>query len=281
MTVPASSFHQCAEWIRAADGLLITAGAGMSVDSGLPDFRGNEGFWRAYPALAAAGIAFEKIANPRSFFEDLKLVWGFYGHRLNLYRRTEPHDGFRILREIAERLPQGAFVFTSNVDGQFQKGGFPEHRICECHGSIHWMQCLVNCREAVWRADAFQPIVDESCCRLNSPIPQCPSCGSISRPNILMFSDWNWLEHRMRRQHELLSFWLRSVKNPVIIELGAGENISTVRRFGHQQSGPLIRINPRDSHLSPGRKGVSVSLGALEALQGIELALRQSGFFGR
>ncbi len=47
------------QWLRDADGLLITAGAGMGVDSGLPDFRGAEGFWRAYPALQAEGVCFE------------------------------------------------------------------------------------------------------------------------------------------------------------------------------------------------------------------------------
>ena len=86
--------------IRQADGLLITAGAGIGVDSGLPDFRGPQGFWGAYPALGRARIAFEAIANPAAFASQPRLAWGFYGHRLNLYRRTVPHEGFRILQRI-------------------------------------------------------------------------------------------------------------------------------------------------------------------------------------
>jgi hypothetical protein len=58
---------RCAELIRQADGLLITAGAGIGVDSGLPDFRGPQGFWGVYPALGRARIAFEQIANPAAF----------------------------------------------------------------------------------------------------------------------------------------------------------------------------------------------------------------------
>jgi NAD-dependent SIR2 family protein deacetylase len=54
MEKQAQIMKQAVEWLRDADGLLVTAGAGMGVDSGLPDFRGNEGLWRAYPALAAA-----------------------------------------------------------------------------------------------------------------------------------------------------------------------------------------------------------------------------------
>jgi hypothetical protein len=84
-----------AEAIEGADALLITAGAGMGVDSGLPDFRGTQGFWRAYPAIAKLGVSFEEMANPQWFNHDPALAWAFYGHRLNfgdwswLGRRTE------------------------------------------------------------------------------------------------------------------------------------------------------------------------------------------------
>ena len=77
----------------------------MGVDSGLPDFRGAQGFWGAYPALGRARIAFERIANPAAFASHPRLVWGFYGHRLNLYRATVPHAGFDILRQIGEQMP--------------------------------------------------------------------------------------------------------------------------------------------------------------------------------
>ena len=143
-----SLFRRCAELIAQADGLLITAGAGMGVDSGLPDFRGSEGFWGAYPALGRARISFEQIANPASFGSHPRQAWGFYAHRLNLYRATAPHEGFNILRRIGRCLPQGYFVFTSNVDGQFQKAGFDSARISECHGSIHQIG-RASCRERV------------------------------------------------------------------------------------------------------------------------------------
>ncbi len=132
---------RCARLIREADGILITAGACMGVDSGLPDFRGAGGFWKHYPALAATGLQFEAIANPRHFNTDPRLAWGVYGHRLNLYRATQPHDGFRVLREIGERMPARYFVYTSNVDGHFQYSGLDPDRLVECHRSIHHLQC--------------------------------------------------------------------------------------------------------------------------------------------
>ena len=62
--------------IESSDSLIIAAGAGMSVDSGLPDFRGNEGLWRHYPPLQGLNIDFRRIADPLCFDEDPTLAWG-------------------------------------------------------------------------------------------------------------------------------------------------------------------------------------------------------------
>ncbi len=120
----------------------------MGVDSGLPDFRGPEGFWNAYPPYRALGLEFAEIADPVHFAEDPELAWGFYGHRLALYRATTPHAGFAVLRRWAATRP--ARVFTSNVDGQFQVAGLTG--VHECHGSIHHLQCTVDCGQPVWSA---------------------------------------------------------------------------------------------------------------------------------
>lgn len=98
-----AGFQRCVELISSATGLLVTAGAGMGVDSGLPDFRGNDGLWNHYPALGKQGMSFADIASPATFYENPKLAWGFYGHRLNLYREAIPHQGFEVLREIGSK----------------------------------------------------------------------------------------------------------------------------------------------------------------------------------
>src|SRR5438105_14278934 len=123
-----ATVRRAAEAVAAAEALVIAAGAGMGVDSGLPDFRGDHGFWRAYPPYEKLGLRFTDMANPGWFERDPALAWGFYGHRLNLYRARQPHAGFGILRAWAGRMRLGAFAFTSNVDGHFQRAGFdPEH----------------------------------------------------------------------------------------------------------------------------------------------------------
>ena len=264
-----AALDAAAALLRSADGLLLGAGAGMGVDSGLPDFRGGDGFWRAYPPLAAAGIRFVEIANPQAFDTDPALAWGFYGHRLALYRATAPHAGFAILRALGDRLAHGTFIFTSNVDGQFGRAGFAGDRIVECHGSIHHLQCTRPCTAAIWSADAVVPVVDTASCRMDPPLPRCPHCGALARPNILMFGDDRWLEERTAAQFTRLDAWRRQVGRLVVVELGAGTDVPSVRRMGEAQRAPLLRINPREPDVAPGR-GIGIPLGALDAL----LALR-------
>jgi hypothetical protein len=82
------------------------------------------------------------------------------GHRLKLYRNTNPHVGFELLKRWGESMRRGYFVFTSNVDGQFQKAGFDDRKILECHGSIHQLQCQEPCSIETWPANGFEPDVD-------------------------------------------------------------------------------------------------------------------------
>lgn len=268
-----AALSQAADAITQADALLITAGAGMGIDSGLPDFRGKAGFWAAYPALGRRRLRFQELASPERFERMPELAWGFYGHRLQMYRATDPHAGFGILRRWAAAKPHGAFVFTSNVDGQFQKAGFDAGRVVECHGSLQELQCMAPCREMTWSADDVQPWVNEAECRWLGPLPQCPWCGKLARPNVLMFEDWHWIHTRSQMQRVMLDAWLERTSRPVLIELGAGSAIATVRHFGESVAKrlqvPLLRINPTE----PGqrlRHMVQLPLPALAALQALD-----------
>ena len=276
----AEKIARAAEMLGAADAVLITAGAGMGVDSGLPDFRGREGFWKAYPLIAKLGKSFVEMANPEWFYRDPRLAWAFYGHRLNLYRETMPHSGYRQMLEIADAKPGGYFVFTSNVDGHFQKAGYAEERIEECHGSIHHFQCIGPCGNEIWDADGIEVAVDEEVFEAREPLPRCIRCGGLARPNILMFGDWSWNSGRSQQQGERLAQWLSSIVERrmrlVIVEMGAGTAVATVRwqseQVARRTGGTLIRINPRDT-LIPAGPHVALALGAAEGLGAIHAAL--------
>lgn len=262
--------------IQDADAILITTGAGMGVDSGLPDFRGNEGFWRAYPPIAKLGLSFSQMADPSWFGTNPQLAWAFYGHRLHLYRATVPHKGFEMLLELVKAKENNYFIFTSNVDGQFQKAGFDEKKIYEVHGSIHHMQCTKNCTKEIWSANETQVDVDMEAFVAQN-VPTCPHCQEVARPNILMFGDWFWNERRVMCQEAKYRKWLKKFtvfhKKLAIIEIGAGSAIATVRREGEilakrYQNIQLIRINPTEAELN-GAKGCSIEKGGLEGLRAL------------
>lgn len=260
--------------IASAGALLLGAGAGMGVDSGLPDFRGDRGFWRAYPCYEQLGLAFSDLANPEWFEVDPTLAWGFYGHRLGLYRKTVPHAGFDVVKKWARRMTHGYFVYTSNVDGQFQRAGFSSERILEVHGSIHWLQCMAECGIGIFPAGQFDLTVDEATMRARTPLPRCPSCGCVARPNVLMFDDMCWDDSLARGQQAELNQWLETVERSRVccVELGAGLTIPSVRHFCEQAAlafdTPLIRVNPGESSVSDGNIGLGMS--ALAALREID-----------
>jgi len=274
-TEACDALRRAADIIHAAEALLIGAGAGMGVDSGLPDFRGNEGFWKAYPPLKKLGLSFVKLASPYWFHHDPRQAWGFYGHRRNLYRATQPHAGFAILRKWCQQVPGGYFVFTSNVDGHFQKAGFAADRIVECHGSLEHLQCMGYCTREIWPAAPDHIGVDESTFHARDPLPECPRCGGLARPNVLMFGDNEWLEHRTEEQYARYARWRKEVRRArlVVIEIGAGTAVPTVRLECESAGGMLIRINPREALTPDG--GLSLPASAQAALLGIKKSLER------
>lgn len=271
-----TNVERAANALHQADALLITAGAGMGVDSGLPDFRGDEGFWKSYPPLGKLQISFEEAANPKWFFDDPTLAWGFYGHRLNLYRATRPHDGFYIVRNWMKRK-LGGFVFTSNVDGQFQRAGVQWEWIVECHGSINYLQCLERCTDDILSAEDFDVSVDPKTFRATGKLPTCPNCGCLLRPNILMFDDDSWNPNRTNMQMQRYEEWLEKIlgSDLAVVECGAGTAVPTIRKESEKRSGRLIRINPRDGDVPAPH--LSIKRGAKEALMEINDKLTSIG----
>jgi len=268
---------EAAVWIRSADAMVIAAGAGMGVDSGLPDFRGNDGFWNAYPPFRQLGLKFTDLANPDWFANDPPLAWGFYGHRYNLYKRTQPHAGFQILRQWAAAKPAGYFVFTSNVDGHFQRAGFAADRVLECHGSIHRRQCVDEYDGHIWPASEAEVPVDETTMRAVGELPCDPVSGKRARPNILMFGDGGWNRRVTDEQQERYASWLASIAGQrlVVIELGAGTAVPSVRHHTeslvNRLAARLIRINLREAQVPAGQIGLPC--GALAGLTAIQKAL--------
>lgn len=175
------------------------------------------------------------------------------------------------------RPKYGGFVFTSNVDGQFQRAGFHSDRIVECHGSIHHLQAISGGSE-IWPADALHIHVDEDTFLAKDPLPASQS-GELARPNILMFGDYYWVSRRTNGQHDRFTSWIkmlreRNAKNVAVVDIGSGTAVPTARNMANRlsamfENGELVRINPRDPDLGRS-KGYNFSLGALETLLALE-----------
>lgn len=274
--MPYTNIEIAADALMNADAVIFTTGAGMGCDSGLPDFRGQDGFWNAYPPLRDRQIDFASMANPRLFSLDPYLAWWFYGHRFNLYRKTTPHSGYHVQKAIADQLPH--FVHTTNVDAAYLKCEFDPDSVCETHGSIfHWQTHGDEC-SAIFEAPNRDLDIDTTNLRARE-LPRTPD-NKLARPNILMFGDCDWNYQRERNQYRKLLRFLDTHmdSNLVILECGAGNSIPTLRIFGERVArkfgATLIRINPRE----PEDADVCIDLGAAAALDKIAAEMTRHGW---
>ncbi len=260
--------ERAAEAVAAAQALVIGAGAGMSVDAGIPAYRlsvaaeGKE----VVPAVPAGGAALFTL-NPAA-------AWGRTGTLLQLFRDTLPHRGYEILLRWARRPNVEAYVVTSNVDGLFLATGFTEDEVLEGHGSLHFLQCTKPCSPKIWSAADYQPVIDEERGWARPPLPTCSHCGEPARPNCFYFGDTRFNPGRAQSQADAFKGWLRTVegRRVVVVECGAGTAIPTIRNrceeITAQPGRTLIRINPGEPEAPGG--AISIPLPAETALQQIE-----------
>eukprot|EP00484_Ammonia_sp_Unknown_P028005 CAMPEP_0197046540 /NCGR_PEP_ID=MMETSP1384-20130603/22241_1 /TAXON_ID=29189 /ORGANISM="Ammonia sp." /LENGTH=442 /DNA_ID=CAMNT_0042478357 /DNA_START=20 /DNA_END=1348 /DNA_ORIENTATION=- len=258
--------------------LLIVTGAGMGVDSGLPDYRSSGGFWNNYKGLKAAhhagsgdthkhSLSLYDMSKTDWFVNDPPLAWGFYAHRATLYRKAVPHSGFHVLYKLSNGYarPRDYMYMTSNIDGQAIKAGFEQSKIYQTHGSLHHLQCMDICDESVITEfyDGYERLqVDESTFRICNvaQIPRCKACRGLQRPNVSFFTDTNdsFDDERIIEQKEKFMRWLKPFMNKrankrkklLVVEVGCGRSVHSLRWECEYLKGlpnvTLIRINPTE-----------------------------------
>jgi NAD-dependent SIR2 family protein deacetylase len=171
-------------------------------------------------------------------------------------------------------MPRGGFVYTSNVDGHFQRAGFDPEKVYEVHGAIAGMQCLSGCGVGIFSSESYTLSIDLETMRAIPPLPACPECGGMARPNVLMFGDWGWDSSHSDSQQQRLASWLSSIVGSrlVIVECGAGTAVPTVRftceDIAHRYRGKLIRVNVREADVPSGH--ISLAMSALAALRALD-----------
>jgi len=155
-----------AELIHTTQPCVVLTGAGVSTESGIPDFRSRAGIWAQYDPMEYATID--------AFRRDPEKVWDFYGRRLGALVDAEPNAAHRALAELEEAGWVRATV-TQNIDLLHDRAGSRE--VVEVHGSIRTSSCL-RCGDVL----PFRDVVE----RL--PVPRC-SCGAVLKPDVVMFGE--------------------------------------------------------------------------------------------
>jgi NAD-dependent SIR2 family protein deacetylase len=224
------ALKQAAEWIARCRALLVGAGAGMSVDSGLGTYRGaSMGVW---PPLKALDIDYREICTPDAILEHPQLTWAFWRHCILAYRSAVPHEGYGIVRRWADKARLGGFCYTTNVDAMWPKA-FPENCVYEVHGSTSFFQCSDargSCpsKGQVWPCpDNFAEQCPLEPSKMDSvemhALPHCAACGKIARPNVNLFGDFDFSKKRGRLQKARYQEWLQEVDADLTAEVESAE----------------------------------------------------------
>jgi NAD-dependent deacetylase len=185
-----STLDTIAEWLRAAQHVVVLTGAGISTESGIPDFRGPNGVFTKNPAA-------EKTATLQYYLRDPEVRAQAWQNRLRgEYWTAEPNAGHRALADLERRAPLDTLV-TQNVDGLHHRAGSTADKIVEIHGNVREVKCL-TCQ---WRAPmevALERV------RAGETDPDCPECGGILKSATISFGE-NLVEADLRRAQEAAS----------------------------------------------------------------------------
>jgi NAD-dependent deacetylase len=232
--------------------ILVITGAGISAESGIPTFRGKDGYWR--------NLDLAKLATPEAFARDPKLVWEWYRERRQRIRNAQPNAAHQAIARLAQHADEFLLV-TQNVDDLHARAGSLTEKMVQIHGDIFVTRCSRCSFSEKGRGGSPEPPTDRAVPlergRLRSiaatsendvDLPRCPECDALMRPGVVWFGEqlpWNELQR-------VESYLDRGACNVVIV---AG----TTATFGYivdwalrasSDGGELIEVNPEETPLS-------------------------------
>ena len=205
--------------------VLVLTGAGVSAESGIPTFRGKDGYWRNLDPA--------KLATPGAFEKNPKLVWEWYRERRRWIRDAQPNLAHRAIVDLARRAKEFLLV-TQNVDDLHARAGLPPEKMVQIHGDIFVNRCSHCGRDRSENED-----ID---------LPKCGECGALMRPGVVWFG-----EQLDPRKIDIVEEFLSGRTCDLVLVIG------TTALFGYivdwavrarGKDGHLIEINPEATALS-------------------------------
>ena len=204
--------------------VVALTGAGISAESGVPTFRGDEGLWRQFRP--------EELATPHAFAHDPELVWEWYDWRRGLIGACRPNPAHQALADMEARLPDFTLI-TQNVDGLHRLAG--NRRVLELHGDIWRLRCT---RQGTTLLDRTTPLPEIP--------PRCADCGELLRPDVIWYGE-------SLPEDVLEAAFTASATCDIMLVVGTSAVVqpaATLPLIAKQNGAVLVEINPQPTPLS-------------------------------
>ena len=214
-------FESVADKLQQAKKIVFVTGAGISQESGIPTFRGNDGLWRKYDPM--------QLATIDAFYQNPKLVWDWYEDRRKNILAAKPNAGHVAIADLSKH--KEVWVLTQNIDGLHQRAG--SKNVLELHGSIITIKCTV-CEYKDKITNTF------------SEVPPHCKCGNILRPDVVWFGE-------PLPQDVWAEAMMQASSCDVMIVAGTSLAVSPANLlplYAKQNDALMIEINPEETPMS-------------------------------
>lgn len=205
------SIKTLAQWMKQAKSTVVLTGAGMSTESGIPDFRSQSGWWQ--------NIDPHTVASTESLQNNYELFREFYQMRIKALENCVPHKGHHILADL-EKRGLISLIATQNVDRLHQQAG--SKAVAELHGNIVTMRC-----QKCWKLHSKEQFLENALCTY---------CSGRLRPNVVLFGE--------TLPSEAWDYSLNSIQHAdVVIVIGTSLEVYPVNQLPTLAKGKLVYIN--------------------------------------
>jgi NAD-dependent deacetylase len=214
--------------------VLVITGAGVSAASGIPTFRGKDGYWRNLDPI--------KLATPEAFERNPELVWQWYRERRQHIRNAKPNAAHESIGKLAQHTDEFLLV-TQNVDDLHKRAGLESTKTVQIHGNIFVTQCS-RCNFTQNNGEHHH----EQEQGYNGVIPRCPKCNALMRPGVVWFG-----EPLPLRETERVEKYLHRDRCGGVIVAGTTATFGYIIDWALRASrggGQLIEVNPEETPLS-------------------------------
>ena len=238
--------HAIRERIENGGHLVVLTGAGISAESGIPTFRGKEGFW----TVGSREYRPEEMATSGMFRKKPKEVWQWYLYRLKLCRNAQPNRAHIAVANLEKHLRDRFLLITQNVDGLHLRAGSSEQRTYQIHGNIEYVRCTGTCGATIMPIpDGVTPKErDEPLTEADEAGLVCSECNLWYRPHVLWFD-----ESYNERHYHFDSSIKAAVSASVLITIGTSGATNLPMQVGAvaaQKGALLVDINPDENPFS-------------------------------